>query len=141
MEQRPQCSAVQSWGVQQQAEAALGVQRCEVVLPRQQLREGAAAALEPGWAQGGCSSDQGLCLDTAATLLQPCTGAVSLHRVCGEPRCGSTHSTFPGQPFCAVTHCVLALKPTSEANPNPPSLRNLQKQDYFVRCGTYGAFH
>lgn len=44
------------------------------------------------------------------------------HQVSGEMRCGRTHSTFCAQPLRAITHWGAGNK-TSEANPNPPSLR------------------
>lgn len=53
VEERLQSSAGQSCGVQHSEH------RCEVVAQSWLPREGAAALLEPAWAQGGCSSDQG----------------------------------------------------------------------------------
>lgn len=39
------------------------------------------------------------------------------HQVCGEPRCGRTHSTFCGQPFCAATHGGAGTKSSQQGKP------------------------
>lgn len=101
-----------------------------------QLREeGAAAVLEAGWAQGGCSSNQ-CCAWTQQPRFQTSTEAVSTRSV-GSWGVGG-HTAPSG-----VSPSVLLRTKTNprQGNPNAQARRNLQKQDYFVRCGIYGGFH
>lgn len=124
-------SAVQSCGVH--VEAAPGAQRCEAAPQSWQPREGVAAVLEPGWAQGSFPAHSS---HTPPDLHRCC-----FHQVCGELRCGRTHGRFCGQPFCAVTHWADGTKTNQQGKPTSPITQEFTETGLLCQMWHLRGFH
>lgn len=124
-EERPQGPAGRSSGLQRQGEAALGARSSA----------GPAAAVpEPGWAQGGCSSDR-----SAPWTQQPHSSRAPrccFHQVCGEPRCGRTHSTF-----CAGTRRGDGTKTNQQGKPQSSITQEFTETGLLCQMWDLGGFH